>query len=509
MAEIQEEKNKVNTIHDIFMDFDKDTNISKCGIKCINIYKKQNKMIISLVAYELIKINDLIIFETYLKDKFNLNSVDIKIENLEIIDNKKQKRIIENQVIEKNWKDIIIYLGYRHPVTKILLNSSRIIINNNEFNIVLSMQGAKILEARNFNRTLEEFLKNVYERDFKVNITEDIDLEAVKKCAAHNQAIKDKIVEDALKAAKENNKDKDKKAIVSNNENKKSNIKDKSYYASKAKESKELKEEKEELGPQDEHSPWIIPHRPSNKEIVIKDKKTNVIDIDLEIDKIYINGEILNIETRELKKMPKTLVMMDVFDGTSTITCKAFVENDDLSYVLRRLKEVKGIQVLGAVKNDMYSQELSIMANKVIEGQGVSEKKKIIDDAEEKRTELHLHTKMSQMDGVIDEVQAVKRAMSLGHPGIAITDHDCCQSFPHVYGTVNDERKNAKKKLKAVQEKQDELNLLEEIVNKILDKFDLDKKIIDKKVTEIYLEDKNSFDGNDEKIKAEIELLEK
>src|SRR5699024_1680961 len=77
-----------------------------------------------------------------------------------------------------------------------------------------------------------------------------------------------------------------------------------------------------------------------------------------------------------------------------------------------------------------------------IEGQ---EENKRVDDAKEKRVELHAHTMMSQMDGVCDEVKLVKQAIKFGHPGIAITDHDCCQAFPHVFGEVTSYNKGLKK----------------------------------------------------------------
>ena len=58
------------------------------------------------------------------------------------------------------------------------------------------------------------------------------------------------------------------------------------------------------------------------------------------------------------------------------------------------------------------------------------------DKSDKKRVELHSHTMMSQMDGVIDEVKLIKTAIKWGHRAIAITDHDGCQSFPHVYNEV-------------------------------------------------------------------------
>lgn len=54
---------------------------------------------------------------------------------------------------------------------------------------------------------------------------------------------------------------------------------------------------------------------------------------------------------------------------------------------------------------------------------------------------------MSQMDGVCDEVALVNQAIAWGHAGVAITDHDCCQAFSHVFDTVTKHNKSKKKNL--------------------------------------------------------------
>ncbi|MGB4262252.1 MAG: PolC-type DNA polymerase III [Fervidobacterium sp.] len=56
-----------------------------------------------------------------------------------------------------------------------------------------------------------------------------------------------------------------------------------------------------------------------------------------------------------------------------------------------------------------------------------------IDNSIEKRVELHAHTKMSDLDSVMDVTEYVKTAKKWGWEAIAVTDHGNVQSIPEFY----------------------------------------------------------------------------
>ncbi len=146
--------------------------------------------------------------------------------------------------------------------------------------------------------------------------------------------------------------------------------------------------------------------------------------------KVVVEGEVISLETRELRS-GRTLVTFDMTDYADSISVKFFL--DEKKVLKDPDKLVKGAWVIvrGPVQQDRFSQELTLMADDIIAGQkSVRE-----DQAEKKRVELHLHTKMSAMDSVVDVKEAVACAARWGHEAIAITDHGVLQSFPDAFAT--------------------------------------------------------------------------
>ncbi len=175
-----------------------------------------------------------------------------------------------------------------------------------------------------------------------------------------------------------------------------------------------------------ENTPLIIGNNINITEPLVK-----VSDLGTDDGKIAIQGEIIYTEDRTLKS-GKTLFSFDLYDGTSTITCKVFLEKDVAKRKMKRIKNAKGIKVSGTAQMDTFSNELTVMANTIVETEGL--KKEIRqDNSEVKRVELHMHTKMSQMDGITSATDLIKRAMKWGMKSIAITDHGVVQAFPEAH----------------------------------------------------------------------------
>ncbi len=177
---------------------------------------------------------------------------------------------------------------------------------------------------------------------------------------------------------------------------------------------------------EDDSTPLIYGSSMNITEPLVKIDELGVDD-----GKISLQGEVIYSEDRTLKS-GKTLFSFDLYDGTSTITCKAFLEKDRAKKTMKRITGAKGVKISGTASMDTFSNELTVMVNTIIETEGL--KKEIRqDNSEVKRVELHMHTQMSQMDAMTSATDLIKRAMKWGMKSIAITDHGVVQSFPEAH----------------------------------------------------------------------------
>ncbi|MHB8172290.1 MAG: PolC-type DNA polymerase III [Thermincolia bacterium] len=163
----------------------------------------------------------------------------------------------------------------------------------------------------------------------------------------------------------------------------------------------------------------------------IKGEALVIREVQDEEKNVVIQGQIFSLEVRELRS-GRRLIIFDLTDLTDSITVKFFRDekNDPIEDLLKKGSWVK---VRGPVQYDRFSkdQELALMAYDI----NIAEYETRKDKAPEKRVELHVHTKMSSMDGLSSASDLIKRAAQWGHSAIAITDHGVVQAFPEAHET--------------------------------------------------------------------------
>ncbi len=527
--------NKSKKVGEIFSDYKTNSNIKYAEVTVLNVVKKTNTLQVGLYFDEYIEIKEIWYFEKFLKERFQFSHIDIKI-------NYHDK--VERKPIDTEWKNIIAYMAHKYPLTKpMLLLKSNIEVGEKEIIVKMHIKGADFLKAKKTDVELSNVLKNLFGKQYKIELIEDISKEEINAIKENLKKEEEQIIERIEKENKQYRAEKEVQVPEYNDvdympptdmegyipeENIVPELEQetevKEYIMgkpSKAKEklikikditadngritlegrvvsvdvretrsgkgmiicelydgtgiitcksfAKDLKEGKEitekiknanaikltgkagldtyagdvtviantivetntdvpELPKEEEieDTPLILGTTPNITETVVK-----VEDLGVDDGRVALQGEVIYSEDRTLKS-GKTLFSFDLYDGTSTITCKAFLEKDKAKKIMKRIQKSKGIKLAGTAQMDTFSNELTVMANTIIETEGL--KKEIRqDNSEVKRVELHMHTQMSQMDAMTSATDLIKRAMKWGMKSIAITDHGVVQAFPEAH----------------------------------------------------------------------------
>ena len=417
-------------IKEVFNDYKLNNNLIDAEVGNINLYKKTNKLQVKITSSKEINLQEIESFEDFLINNFKLNkaSLDIKYSN----------EINPKVSIQENWNNIIKYIGKKEPFSKAILTGSIPVIKNDQLNIKLHMKGASFLVSQKFDKGIEHILKNLYNKNYHVefeeNISEEYEKELIEK---RNQEEKEALLELEKQAMQEIQLRKEEKLREAEEEK-----------IRKEEEKKKLQEELRNQNPElaakieahqnkdvsvkDEESPLIL-----GRTLLIKTELVKIENIPMEENtevRVCVEGEILDgsIDSRDIKN-EKVILMFNLFDGTSTIACKAFLDKEKFKLVKSRISKAKGLRIEGVAKYSLYSKEVEIMCNTIIESTGLKKAEPRVDKSEEKRVELHMHTQMSQMDAVTPCTDLLKRAIGWGWKSIAITDHGVVQSFPDAH----------------------------------------------------------------------------
>ncbi len=151
-------------------------------------------------------------------------------------------------------------------------------------------------------------------------------------------------------------------------------------------------------------------------------------DILGKMGEVVIQGKVISLEQREIRN-ERVILSFVMTDFTDSITIKIFVRKDQVEELTANVKVGTFLKLKGMTMMDSFDRELTIGSVAGIRKSSDFTVKRE-DHSPQKRVELHCHTKMSDMDGVSEVSDIIKRAYSWGHRAIAITDHGVVQSFP-------------------------------------------------------------------------------
>ncbi len=368
----------------------------------VKFSKKLNAVIISATSDNNIPLYDIEDFEKRACKEYELNSFKI---DYKYIGN-------YNEITLKNIQNIILIITKKYEYTKKIFENCKINIDNEAkiIEIVLAKKFADFLAIKKIDKYINKCIDIEYGSGYTVVIKDDpnivnndenniavIKLDDLVSRKSNEQQVTPTVVSPQVKNTSENK------------------------FPIRQKLTPEEKEERKLAKmPQPENVIYGIN--------ITTTEKIKVENINTNYERVCFDGEIFKVDSRELKS-GKILLTLDVTDYTSTIACKLFLDKEKYEEVEKKLTKGAFITVQGRPQFDTYAKELGIMVNNINTAQA-PEKETRMDNAQEKRVELHLHTQMSAMDGVSAASDIIAQAVKWGQKAIAITDHGVAQSFP-------------------------------------------------------------------------------
>ena len=154
-------------------------------------------------------------------------------------------------------------------------------------------------------------------------------------------------------------------------------------------------------------------------------------DIGGEGGKVTVWGEVF---ASEVKGNFRKIYTVSITDYTGSVNLKVRAQEGEDCSKWEGLKPGTTLVIKGDCAFDKYERDYVVYPYDVL----TVERRQREDNAPEKRVELHLHTKLSSMDGFCDPGKIVKLAHRMGHKAIAITDHGVCQGYPEAMLATDD-----------------------------------------------------------------------
>ncbi|MCX7843548.1 MAG: PolC-type DNA polymerase III [Clostridia bacterium] len=370
---------------ELFPELSKNSELSQAignlRISRVNIFSKSKKLEICVTSETLIPGCVFSSLESSLKSIFKLDAV--------VVSPKFHLQMSVNDILTQYWRSIVQLVNSKVALSRGIMAECDWELLDSNLIIKLKTKGSEILKAQGCDAIIESILQDWFSKKIRVEFRDfDIDEVVWDEYLAFKEFEESKLVNETV------------------------------IVPDKPAESNGSKQKpKPQAG-----MPCVILGKAFN------DSLANMNEVTQDSGKICVWGDIFKVEFRELRS-GKFLCIFDATDYTSSLTIKFFIEKGDIDLFKEQIKEGIRVKVRGEAQYDKFSKELTVLAGDILEIQ----KEIKLDNAEEKRVELHLHTQMSSMDAVSSAKDLVKRAAQWGHKAIAITDHGVVQAFPDAF----------------------------------------------------------------------------
>lgn len=387
-------------VGEVFSDYNAGSDIKAALVESVVLKKRSRILEMEISSDKYIEINEIEGLKNFIKSRFLLNDSKISI---------KYNEGVKMKPLDKELINIMLSISYKHPFLRAAVNNCEYEIKENTITLNFNMGVSRMLKDLKYDRVIKEEIKRLYGRYYKIVFNDSVSDEELLRIN------KERSIKTMLKAQQE--------IKLSVHKQKKSPSTSEETY--KTKQNRDYKSY-ESKGTKIDSEFLILGRSAYLKESLIK-----ITDISPYEGRVCIDGEISNMETKELRS-GKILVSFDLYDGSSSISCKSFLKPEQSEEVLGKLKKAKGVRLEGNSGYSKFSGEIEVIANTIVETKGLKRAVRK-DNAEVKRVELHMHTKMSQMDAMTSATDLIKRAMSWGMKSIALTDHGVVQAFPEAH----------------------------------------------------------------------------
>ena len=157
-------------------------------------------------------------------------------------------------------------------------------------------------------------------------------------------------------------------------------------------------------------------------------KLTEMRELTLESGNVTVRGEVFAVNNREIQRRGAAVLSFDMTDYTGSVRVSKFFDRGTDASVLQKIKAGQYLTVRGRVTYNKFDNDMALEPASIVLGRAQPRP----DTAEEKRVELHLHTRYSTLDALCDPAKVVERAAQWGHRAVAVTDHGSAQAYPEM-----------------------------------------------------------------------------